>query len=113
MRRRRLEASACSQLPMAQEPVKEIALSGVACTNACPNSPPDPATKLTTPLGTPASCSASTMRQALSGAAEAGFNTTVLPQISAGAIFHAGMALGKFQGVISPTTPMGLRSANM
>ena len=52
--------------------------------------------------------SASTMRQALSGAAEAGFSTTVLPQISAGASFQAGMALGKFHGVISPTTPMRL-----
>ncbi len=53
------------------------------------------------------------MRQALSGAAEAGFTTTVLPQISAGAIFHAGIALGKFHGVTSPTTPIGLRMANM
>jgi hypothetical protein len=60
-------------------------------------------------FGQPASCSASTMRQALSGAAEAGLSTTVLPQISAGASFHAGMALGKFHGVTSPTTPMGLR----
>ena len=64
-------------------------------------------TKLTTPFGMPASCSASTMRQALSGAADAGFTTMVLPQISAGAIFHAGMALGKFQGVTRPTTPIG------
>ena len=53
------------------------------------------------------------MRQALSGAAEAGFSTTVLPQMSAGASFQAGMALGKFQGVIRPTTPIGLRMANM
>ena len=81
--------------------------------SAFPNSPPDPATKFTTPLGMPASCSASTMRHALSGAADAGFSTTVLPQISAGASFHAGIALGKFHGVISPTTPIGLRSANM
>ena len=49
------------------------------------------------------------MRHALSGAADAGFSTTVLPQISAGASFHAGIALGKFHGVISPTTPIGLR----
>ena len=53
------------------------------------------------------------MRHALSGAADAGLSTTVLPQISAGASFQAGMALGKFQGVIRPTTPMGLRRANM
>ena len=53
------------------------------------------------------------MRHALSGAADAGLTTTVLPQISAGASFQAGMALGKFQGVTSPTTPIGLRMANM
>src|ERR1039458_4242599 len=96
MRKRRLEASACSQLPIWQEPVKEIALSGGASTSAWPSSPPDPATKLTTPFGKPASSKAFTRRQALSGAALAGFSTTVLPQISAGASFHAGMALGKF-----------------
>ena len=36
-------------------------------------------------------------------------NTTVLPYASAGAIFHAGIAIGKFHGVISPTTPSGSR----
>src|SRR6266568_3064100 len=105
MRKRRLEASACSHSPVAQEPVNDTALSGPALTSARPSSPPDPATKLTTPLGAPAWCSASTMRHALNGAADAGFKTTVLPQISAGASFHAGMADGKFQGVTSPTTP--------
>src|SRR6202011_3518472 len=108
IRRRRFEASPWSQLPIWQDPVKETAFKGLASIKACPSSPPDPATKLITPLGTPASCSASTMRQALSGAAEAGFSTTVLPQISAGASFQAGIADGKFQGVISPTTPSGL-----
>lgn len=39
--------------------------------------------------------------------------TTVLPQMSAGASFQAGIALGVFQGVIRPTTPTGLRMANM
>jgi hypothetical protein len=33
----------------------------------------------------------------------------VLPATSAGASFHAGIATGKFQGVMSPTTPTGLR----
>jgi hypothetical protein len=36
-------------------------------------------------------------------------NTTVLPNARAGAIFQAGMAAGKFQGVISPITPKGSR----
>src|SRR6202011_5990107 len=105
MRSRRLEASPCSQFPISQDPVNDTAFRGLAPTSAWPSSPPDPATKLTTPLGTPASCSASTIRQELSGAADAGFNTTVLPQISAGASFQAGMADGKFHGVINPTTP--------
>ncbi len=113
IRSRRLEASAWSQLPISHEPVNETALSGFALTSALPSSPPEPATKFTTPLGMPASCSASTILHELSGAAEAGFSTTVLPQISAGASFQAGIALGKFHGVISPTTPMGLRTANI
>ena len=39
----------------------------------------------------------------------AGLNTTVLPQTSAGTIFQEGIAIGKFQGVITPTTPIGAR----
>jgi hypothetical protein len=62
-----------------------------------------------TPEGSPARSSACTSRSALSGASDAGFRTTVLPATSAGASFHAGIALGKFQGVISATTPSGLR----
>src|SRR6266568_9628973 len=113
MRSLRLDASACSHWPIWHDPVNDTALSGLESMSACPNSPPDPATKLTTPLGTPASCSASTIRQALSGAAEAGLSTTVLPQISAGASFHAGIAEGKFHGVTNPTTPTGFRIANI
>ena len=40
----------------------------------------------------------------------AGFSTTVLPQTSAGASFQAGIAIGKFHGVIAPTTPTGIRT---
>ena len=43
----------------------------------------------------------------------AGFSTTVLPQTSAGQSFHAGIAIGKFQGVIAPTTPTGIRTLIM
>ena len=49
------------------------------------------------------------MRNAHSGASDAGFSTTVLPATSAGASFHAGIAAGKFHGVMRPTTPSGLR----
>ena len=46
---------------------------------------------------------------AVAGVSEAGFMTTVLPKASAGALFHAGIAIGKFHGVISPNTPSGSR----
>ena len=35
--------------------------------------------------------------------------TTVLPNASAGAIFQAGIAIGKFQGVMTAVTPSGSR----
>ena len=46
-----------------------------------------------------------------SGVSDAGLMTTVLPQISAAMPFHAGMAIGKFHGVIRPATPRGMRTA--
>src|SRR5487761_2681095 len=104
MRRRRLDASACSHSPTPQEPVKETAFNAGAAIKALPSVPPDPATKFPSPEGMPASRQASTLRQAHRGDAEAGLTTIVLPQIGAGAIFQAGSAMGKFQGVMSPTT---------
>src|SRR5690349_6833066 len=38
-----------------------------------------------------------------------GLNRAVLPNASAGASFHAGIATGKFQGQIAATTPTGRR----
>src|SRR5258708_453808 len=55
MRSARLDASACSQRPTSQEPVKEIAWSGLASTTALPSALPGPATKVTPPFGMPAS----------------------------------------------------------
>ena len=43
----------------------------------------------------------------------AGLRTTVLPQTSAGQSFQAGIAIGKFHGVIAPTTPTGMRTLIM
>ena len=50
------------------------------------------------------------MALAVSGVRVAGLKTTVFPATSAGAIFHTGMATGKFQGVMQATTPSGWRS---
>ena len=69
-----------------------------------------PVTMLTTPGGTPASSSTRTKFTAESGVSSDGLNTTVLPQTSAGMIFHDGIAIGKFQGVMIEHTPIGWRT---
>ena len=40
----------------------------------------------------------------------AGLKTTVFPATSAGAIFQDGIAIGKFHGVMTPMTPIGMRT---
>ena len=52
-------------------------------------------------------------RSASSGVSSAGFRTTVFPQTSAGASFQAGIAIGKFHGVIAPTTPTGYPNGHL
>ena len=44
------------------------------------------------------------------GVSEAGLKTTLFPDITAGKIFHEGIAIGKFQGVMQATTPSGTRT---
>ena len=39
----------------------------------------------------------------------AGLKTAVLPVTSAGMSFHVGIAIGKLNGVITATTPIGWR----
>ena len=41
------------------------------------------------------------------GVCSAGFKTTALPAANAGASFHAAIKIGKFHGIICPTTPKG------
>ena len=41
------------------------------------------------------------------GVCSAGFSTTQLPAASAGASFHDAIRIGKFHGMIWPTTPSG------
>ena len=53
------------------------------------------------------------MCRPVSGASYASLRTTVFPWMSAGAIFHTGIAIGKFHGVISATTPSGRRRVEM
>ena len=44
---------------------------------------------------------------AVLGVSSAGLKTQVFPQTRAGNIFHVGIAIGKFHGVINPPTPIG------
>ena len=60
-----------------------------------------------TPSGTPASEASSAIFNKDKEAVSAGFNTMELPAAKAGAIFHAPIINGKFQGTIAPTTPTG------
>jgi hypothetical protein len=67
---------------------------------------------LTTPGGKPISSHSSAKRSAVSEVNSAGLSTTVFPMARAGAIFHASISSGKFQGMICPMTPTGTRSGS-
>ena len=96
--------------PVSPLPVKPMTLTSGCSTMGMPTSAPEPVTRLTTPGGNPASTRISMSSAAQCGVSEAGFQTTVLPAMSAGIIFQQGMATGKFQGVMSPATPRGSRT---
>ena len=69
-----------------------------------------PGRTFSTPGGSPASIASSPMRIAVSGVSSAGLITIVLPAANAGAAFQPTMIIGKFHGMIAPTTPTGSRS---
>ena len=62
---------------------------------------------LKTPGGNPAFSAKSARASADSGVSSDGFKTTVHPTAKAGAILRVIIAIGKFQGVIAATTPIG------
>ncbi len=62
-----------------------------------------------TPAGSSAAAAVSASSVPTWGESSDGLSTTVLPKARAGAAFHSGIAAGKFQGVISATTPSGWR----
>ncbi len=62
---------------------------------------------LNSPGGKPALFANSTSANAESGVSAAGFSTMAQPTASAGATLRVIIALGKFQGVIAATTPIG------
>ena len=90
--------------PTSVEPVNATLFTSGCFTNIFPVSPP-PVIIFTTPGGTSASRITSASFKAVRGVVSAGFKTTVLPAANAGAIFHAAINKGKFQGIICPATP--------
>ena len=92
--------------PVVVSPVKATLAMRLFWASGLPASTPKPLTTLSTPGGRRSPIrSMSTIIDI--GVCSAGFNTTQLPAASAGASFHEAMRIGKFQGMIWPTTPKG------
>ena len=92
--------------PVVVSPVKAILAMRVLEASGLPASRPKPLTMLSTPGGSRSAISSAQTRIE-AGVCSAGFSTTQLPAASAGASFHAAIRIGKFQGMIWPTTPSG------
>src|SRR5678816_767161 len=104
----RSAAMAATRAPTRPDPVKLIADTSGARRSASPTAGPEPGTRLNTPAGSDTDA-VSASSDATCDDISAGLSTTVFPNASAGAVFHSGIATGKFHGVISATTPNGSR----
>ena len=93
--------------PVAVDPVKLIFLMSECRVIQAPRSLP-PETMLSTPAGSMLLINSPSFR-VQSGVLGEGFSTMVFPATSAGAIFQTASNIGKFHGVIPPTTPRGVR----
>ena len=100
-------AYSINRLPMAPDPVKTKTSTSIDKPKASPTTRPSPVTALSTPGGKPASRASSAMRISDKDAVSEGFKTTEFPIAKAGPSFHAPIIIGKFQGIIAPTTPTG------
>ena len=102
-----LPAVAPTSRPVAVEPVNEIIRTRGSSQSACPTSAP-PGIAWSRPSGSPASSKirASTTPPE-TGVLRSGLRITALPSASAGPIERSASTYGKFQGVITPTTPSG------
>lgn len=107
-----LSAAAWARVrPVEVPPVKVIFSTAGWRTIASPMTLPRPGRTESRAVGSPASVSARWTRRpsarATRGVHSAGLRRTALPAARAGASFWASLAIGEFQGVIAPTTPMG------
>ena len=100
-------AALCNTVrPVSVEPVNDNLAILLDVANAAPASLPKPVTMFNTPAGKISPISSINIIT-LVGVCSAGFTTAVQPAAKAGAIFQANINIGKFHGIISPTTPTG------
>ena len=92
--------------PVVVSPVKAIFAIRLLDASGLPASTPKPLTTLTTPAGS-RSPMIDIKYRIDTGVCSAGLSTTALPAASAGASFHTAIRMGKFHGMICPTTPRG------
>src|SRR5699024_1050558 len=93
-------------LPVVVSPVNAILEILLLDANGFPASTPKPFTTFNTPAGNKSPMISSNIKME-AGVCSAGFNTIQFPAANAGAIFHVAIKIGKFQGIICPTTPNG------
>src|SRR5690606_2338833 len=92
------------------EPVKvSFRISGFSQNSLPMSDDRDEVTMLNNPLGTPARSASTASASAESGVSAAGRPTNPQPAAMAGPHLRVIIALGKFHGVIEPTTPIGWR----
>ena len=92
--------------PVVVSPVNAILRMRGWEARGAPASKPNPLTMFSTPAGIRSLIRSST-RWIDAGVCSAGFSTMQLPAASAGASFQTAIRMGKFQGMIWPTTPSG------
>ena len=102
-------AAAATDGPTSCDPVKLTASTSGDAASAAPSSSPGPSPDSARPAAVRRAGRCPRASTATPGTSSAGLKTTQLPNASAGAIFHAGIASGKFHGVIAATTPSGSR----
>ncbi len=92
--------------PVVVSPVNAILAIRLLDASGLPASTPNPLTTLSTPAGSRSPIS--DIRYSIdAGVCSAGLSTTALPAASAGASFQTAIRIGKFHGMICPTTPNG------
>ena len=92
--------------PVVVSPVKAILAIRLLDASGLPASTPNPLTTLSTPAGSRSPIS--DIRYSIdTGVCSAGLSTTALPAAKAGASFQTAIRIGKFHGMICPTTPSG------